>query len=192
MDAAQARSMFEEHLMRLTPKCPLPMNKQKGEKREKAFLTGIVNMIVESETRGFDVDYDPRELTTFTRGRAPVRTLARRVDGAFPSTVNPLAIWEIKEYYYTTTFGSRIADGVYETLLDGLELEEMRDAEGINVDHILMIDSHYTWWICGKPYLCRIFDMLHMGLVSEVLFGAEVPERLPVIIAEWKAALPVN
>ena len=32
-----------------------------------------------------------------------------------------MALWEIKEYYYTTTFGSRVADGVYETLLDGLE-----------------------------------------------------------------------
>jgi hypothetical protein len=39
-----------------------------------------------------------------------------------PGTVNPIAIWEIKEYYYTTTFGSRVADGVYETLLDGMEL----------------------------------------------------------------------
>lgn len=54
----------------------------------------------------------------------PVRTLARRVDGAFPSVINPVAIWEVKEYYHTTTFGSRVADGVYETLLDGMELED--------------------------------------------------------------------
>jgi len=30
-------------------------------------------------------------------------------------------------YYYTTTFGSRVEDGVYETLLDGMELEELRE-----------------------------------------------------------------
>ena len=39
--------------------------------------------------------------------------------------MDPLAVWEIKEYYYTTTFGSRVADGVYETLLDGMELREL-------------------------------------------------------------------
>ena len=48
----------------------------------------------------------------------PLRTLARRVDGAFPSAVNPVAVWEIKEDYHTTTFGSRVADGVYETQID--------------------------------------------------------------------------
>jgi len=51
---------------------------------------------------------------------SPLRTLARRVDGAFTDTVNPIAVWEIKEYYYTKTFGSRVADGIYETLLDGM------------------------------------------------------------------------
>ena len=189
MNASRARRVFLEHRKRLKPSCPLPMNKQKAAKRAEAFLTCIVNMIVEHETKGFDVNYNPLKLTTFTHGNAPVRTLARRVDGAFPSAVNPIAIWEIKEYYYTTTFGSRIADGVYETLLDGLELEEMRDSENIHVNHLLVIDAYQTWWIQGKPYLCRIFDMLHMGLVSEVLFGYEVVERLPTIVAEWKKIL---
>ena len=77
-------------------------------------------MIIESIIGERKCDYDPRELTTVTTDGFPLRTLARRVDGAFPSAVNPIAIWEIKEYYYTTTFGSRVADGVYETLLDGV------------------------------------------------------------------------
>lgn len=165
------------------------MNKQKGDKRAEAFLTGLVNMIVESRVGDAPVDYDPRELTTFTGNGVPIRTLARRVDGAFPSTKNPVAIWEIKEYYYTTTFGSRVADGVYETLLDGMELESLRDDEALHVDHLLVVDAHYTWWVCGKPYLCRIIDMLHMNYVSEVLFGREVVERLPDIVDEWKNAL---
>jgi hypothetical protein len=114
-----------------------------------------------------------------------VRTLARRVDGAFPSSVNPIAVWEIKEYYYTTTFGSRVADGIYESLLDGLELEELREHEGIDVKHYLIVDAHDTWWNQGKSYLCRIIDMLHMGYMDEVLFGYEVVERLPSIIQEW-------
>lgn len=32
---------------------------------------------------------------------------------------------------------------------------------------------------------CRIFDMLHMGYVDEVLFGYEVVEELPRIVKEW-------
>jgi hypothetical protein len=114
-----------------------------------------------------------------------VRTLSRRVDGAFPSAINPVAIWEIKEYYHTTTFGSRVADGVYETQLDGLELEEMRMNEGVEVKHYLFLDAHYTWWQCGRSYLCRIYDMVNMGLVDEVIVGKEVMVRLPQLVAEW-------
>ena len=125
-------------------------------------------MLIEENAEGFPCDYDPRELTTITKDGLPVRTLARRVDGAFTSPVNPIAVWEIKEYYYTTTFGSRVADGVYESLLDGLELEDAREEEGIDVKHYLMVDAYFTWWDCGKPYLCRIFDMLHMSIGAEV------------------------
>lgn len=186
MDAERAREVFEEHRARLNPRCALPLNKQKGEKKAPAYFTGLVNMLIEAGIGGLPCNYDPRQLTTVTRDGVPLRTLARRVDGAFPDTVNPIAVWEIKEYYYTTTFGSRVADGVYETLLDGMELMELEEHEGIAVQHYLMVDSHYTWWECGKSYLCRILDMLHMGYVDEVLFGYEVVERLPEIVREWR------
>ncbi len=140
-------------------------------------------MIIESIIGERKCDYDPRKLTTVTIDGFPLRILARRVDGAFPCAVNPIAIWEIKEYYYTTTFGSRVADGVYETLLDGMEIEELYEHKKINILHYLMIDAHDTWWNCGRSYLCRIVDMLHMGYVDEVLFGYEVVERLPDIVA---------
>jgi len=185
MDVERAKKVFEIHLKKLKPKCPLPKNKQKGEKKTYAFLTGLVNMLVEVNAQGFSCDYDPHQLTTITNDRLPVRTLARRVDGAFPSSVNPIAIWEIKEYYYTTTFGSRVADGVYETLLDGLELEELLEHENIKVLHYLIIDAYDTWWNMGKSYLCRIIDLLHMGLIDEVLVGYEVVERLPSLVGEW-------
>jgi hypothetical protein len=187
MDMEKARRTFEEWRRELAPRRPVPMNKQKGDKKAPAFLTGLVNMIIESNIEEFDCDYDPRELTTLTMSGMPLRTLARRVDGAFPSTVNPIAIWEVKEYYYTKTFGSRVADGVYESLLDGMELEELRDSEKIDVKHYLMVDDRYTWWNCGKSYLCRLIDMLHMGYVDEILFGYEVVERLPSIVAGWVA-----
>jgi len=185
MDVDRARGVFEQLHKKLSPQCPIPMNKQRGEKRAPAFLTGIINMLIEENVEGLSCDYDPRQLTTVTRDGEPLRTLARRVDGAFPSAVDPIAVWEIKEYYHTTTFGSRVADGVYETLLDGMELQELREHEGVKVRHYFMLDAHYTWWDCGRSYLCRIIDMLHMGYVDEVLFGYEVVERLPSIVAEW-------
>lgn len=151
-----------------------------------AYFTAIINMLIETNAGKFSVAYDPRELTTVTNNGSPLRTLSRRVDGAFPSVVNPIAIWEIKEYYYTTTFGSRVADGVYETLLDGMELEELATAEGIDVRHYLFLDARYTWWDCGRSYLCRIVDMLHMGYVDEVIVGREVVDRLPDLVKDWR------
>ncbi|MEX2308175.1 MAG: hypothetical protein WD738_11310 [Pirellulales bacterium] len=184
MNKDEAKALFHQLQKKLCPKCPLPMNKQKGAKKAPAYFTGIINMLIESNASGMSCDYDPRELTTVTRDGIPFRTLARRIDGAFPRPVNPIAVWEIKEYYYTTTFGSRVADGVYESLLDGLELEELRQ-QGTDVKHYLMIDDRFTWWDCGRSYLCRIIDMLHMGYVDEVLFGKEVVERLPKIVKQW-------
>jgi len=113
MDKNRAKELFNGLRKKLKPSCPLPMNKQKGEKKSRSYLTGIINMLIEANAKGISCDYDPRELTTVINDGVPLRTLARRVDGAFPGAVNPVAIWEIKEYYYTTTFGSRVADGVY-------------------------------------------------------------------------------
>lgn len=141
MDVERARKVYDELYADFSPTCPIPMNKQKGDKRAPAYLTSIVNMLIEANLEGLPCNYDPRELTTVTRHGVPVRTLARRVEGAFPSPINPIAVWEIKEYYYTTTFGSRVADGVYESLLDGMELEELREHEGIDVKHYLMVDD---------------------------------------------------
>ena len=147
MSAEQAKAEFDAHFGRLQPKCPIPLNKQKGEKKAQAFLTALVNMMIEEHSQGMDCNYDPRELTTLTRDGEPLRTLARRVDGAFPTVVNPIAVWEIKEYYYTTTFGSRVADGVYETLLDGMELEE-----GPVGPKLRFWPSRRTFWERGIRY----------------------------------------
>lgn len=69
-----------------------------------------------------------------------------------------------------------------------MELEEARRNTNLHVRHYLMIDGKYTWWNCGRSYLCRLIDMLHMGYVDEVLFGYEVIERLPDLVQEWRAA----
>ena len=185
MDKNKAEAVFLCLEQSLHPNCPLPMNKQRGEKKAHAYLTGIVNMLIEAHIGNMPCDYDPRRLITITKDNTLLRALSRRVDGAFPSTINPVVVWEIKEYYNTTSFGSRVADGVYETLLDGMELQELKQSEGIDVSHYLMIDAYNNWWNLGKSYLCRMVDMIHMGYVDEVLFGYEVYEQLPDIVKGW-------
>jgi hypothetical protein len=66
-----------------------------------------------------------------------------------------------------------------------MELEELLEREKIPVQHLLMVDDEFTWWQCGRSYLCRMIDMLHMGYVNELLFGYEVIEQLPGIVKEW-------
>jgi hypothetical protein len=185
MNKDQAKKLFYEMKKANKPNCPLPMNKQKKEKKDYSFLTGLVNMIIEKNKGNLNCDYDPKELTAITKNGFPIRTLSRRVDGAFPSVIDPKAIWEIKEYYYTTTFGSRVADGVYETQLDGWELWETKENTGIEVEHYLFVDDYYTWWVMGRSYLCRLIDSIHMGLVTEVIFGKEVITRLPQLVKNW-------
>ena len=71
MMADDARPLFEELKDRIDPKCPLPSNKQKGDKAGPALFTGIINMLIEEHVDGFPVDYDPRKLTTITRNGEP-------------------------------------------------------------------------------------------------------------------------
>lgn len=186
MSRDDAKGIFLDLKRTLKPKCKLPMNKQRGKKKHYAYLTCIVNMLTEATLKKDVFDQDPHSLTIITRDKIPLRTFTRRFDGAYPTIINPLAIWEIKEYYGTTTFGSRVADGIYESILDGQELFELKENEGIEVLHYLIVDDHFTWWVKGKSYLCRIIDMLHMGYINEAVFGKEILTRWPVIVGSWK------
>ncbi|MBN2286832.1 MAG: hypothetical protein JXI43_10325 [Tissierellales bacterium] len=186
MNRDQAAKIFNHLKTKINPRCKLPMNKQKGKKRHYAYMTGIVNMLTEQTLEGMHFDEDPYSLTVATKNDRPVRTFTRRFDGAYPKTINPKALWEIKEYYGTTTFGSRVADGIYESILDGEEIQELFQNEGIKIFHYLIVDDHFTWWVKGKSYICRIIDMLHMGYIDECLFGKEVVKQWPIIVKSWK------
>lgn len=183
----EARAIYEELLNRYDPEMRAPMNKQKGEKRHPAYLTGIVNVLTETVIGSTSFDASPRALTKVVVGGKMVATFSRWMDGAYPGVVNPSAVWEIKEYYGTTTFGSRVADGVYESMLDGMEINNVESKHGLKIHHYLIVDDRFTWWECGISYLCRIIDMLNMGLVDEVLFGKEVVTRWPEIVRSWNS-----
>jgi hypothetical protein len=186
MDRAEAEAEFTRIRELTSPVKALPMNKQKGEKRHHAYLACLVAMIAENELgpNGF-VD-DARRLSVLTSSNGLDGIFSRRFDGAIPDTRNPIAVWEIKEYYGTTTFGSRVADGVYETLLDGYEIELAQRDLGRTIYHYLFIDDRYTWWDCGKSYLCRMIDMLHTGHVDQIFFGKEVLSEWPNTIIDLK------
>jgi hypothetical protein len=185
MTREQARAEFERLRKEIQPRCALPLNKQKGKKRHHAFMCCIVNMLTERELGGRVFADEPRGLTVVSKNARLLRTFSRWMDGAYPDIVNPHAVWEVKEYYGTTTFGSRVADGVYETMLDGFEFAELERGTGLKVLHYLIVDDRFTWWDCGRSYLCRIVDMLHRGFVDEVLFGREVLNRWPEIVRSW-------
>jgi hypothetical protein len=189
MDREEARAVFEKIRAEVSPPSSLiAMNRQRGEKRHEAYLTCIVNMLTYSTLTSVQgkslFEHDPKASLTFAAGGMPLRTLFRRMDGAYPNVNHPHATWEIKEYYGTTTFGSRVADGVYETALDGYELNELR-AVGIEVEHYLFLDDRFTWWDCGRSYLARIVDMLHIGLLDAAFFGREVLDIWPGVVATW-------
>src|SRR5947209_7462750 len=159
MNREQAKVEFEQLRTTFNGTLPLSYNKQSGEKRHPAYLTCIVNLLTEQALERRYFNANPQGLIVVTDNVKPLRLFSRRMDGAYPSIINPLAVWEIKEYYGSTTFGSRIADGVYETMLDGEEFLELREHESIDVKHYLVVDDYHTWWKQGKSYLCRMIDM---------------------------------
>ena len=70
-------------------------------------------------------------------------------------------------------------------MLDGYERLELQERAGVRLFQYLVVDDQYTWWGLGRSYLCRLVDILHMGLVDEVLYGREVLTRWPEIVAGW-------
>lgn len=165
------------------------MNRQKGEKRHEAYLAALVGMLAEEALGAANLVNDAKSLAILTDKGKLQGIFSRRFDGAVPDTINPAAIWEVKEYYGTTTFGSRVADGVYETLLDGFEIQQFENEYDRQIAHYLFVDDRFTWWEKGKSYLCRLIDMLHTGHVDEVFFGRQVTSEWPTTLAELRKML---
>ena len=183
MDVDEARAIFERMYETGNYKSKLIMNKQSGEKKKVNYFTAIITMIAEKVVGG-DEDFnpDPRGLIYLLNNKKIIGASSRRFDGAYPSIYSPKIVWEIKEYYYTKSFGSRVADAVYEAELDRYEFNEIYDRTGVQVHHVMFIDSHYTFWELGKSYLCKFIDTLNMGLIDDLIIGREV-------LTEWEKVL---
>jgi hypothetical protein len=70
-----------------------------------------------------------------------------------------------------------------------LEIAELQEHLGRRLYHYLMVDDRYTWWEMGRSYLCRIVDIIHMGLIDDALFGREVLTPWPSIVMSVDAYL---
>jgi hypothetical protein len=191
MNRDEAKECFIEIKNRIDPKLPATLNRQKGDKRHEAYLSSIVAMFAEEAFGLGGFVNDAQSLAILTEDNHLQGIFSRRFDGVIPSTRDPIAIWEVKEYYGTTSFGSRVADGVYETLLDGYEINAFESAYKRRIAHYLFVDDRLTWWEMGKPYLCRIIDMLHTGHVDEVFFGRQAVSQWPATLAELRKGLPL-
>jgi hypothetical protein len=158
------------------------LNKQ-GSSKPLVFANSV-NLVLEKET-GVDFNPNPRMLPTVLDSEKRLQmTLPKWPDGAFPTARNPLAIWEVKEFYSSTTFGSRIADAIYEIMLFNEELDTLHSETGSEVELYLMTDG-YEAWREGVSYICRIIDILNMGYIDAAIFGEEVFTQWPDIVDEW-------
>ena len=107
--------------------------------------------------------------------------MARNPDGAVPSLLNPVVVWEIKEYWGKTGGGSKMSDAVYECHLVGRELRDFERRSGIRAQHIAFLDGKEQWE-SRKSDMLRFIDLFHQGLIDHLIVGREVE-------TEWEALL---
>jgi len=132
------------------------------------------------ESAGCEVNLDPqRRAIWFTKNQLHVS--ARNLDGAIPSLENPLAIWEIKEYWGTTKGGSKMSDAVYECQLVGLELRHFEKKSDLKIKHIVFVDGKEQWGY-RKSDLLRFIDLHQQGLIDHLIVGRQVE-------TDWKSIL---
>ncbi|MFZ5560195.1 MAG: DUF7690 domain-containing protein [Pseudomonadota bacterium] len=64
MEVDAAKALFNQLKEQHRPTCPIPLNKQKGEKKADAYFTGIINTLIQANVGDLPCDYDPRTLTS--------------------------------------------------------------------------------------------------------------------------------
>jgi hypothetical protein len=145
-------------------------------------LVATVSAIASEECsrRGISIDPNPQTRCTWHSDRG-LHVTARNLDGAIPSTVNPIIVWEIKEYWGKTSGGSKMSDAVYECNLVGRELRDFEQQTGLSVVHAVFVDGK-DQWTARKADLRRLIDLTYQGLIDFLFVGREVED-------EWRAKL---
>jgi hypothetical protein len=110
----------------------------------------------------------------------------RRLDGAIPTLVNPIGLWEIKEYWGKTSGGSKMSDAIYECQLVGQELRAFEDLHAMAIRHYVILDGR-DQWLARRSDLRRAIDLLSQGIIDELIVGREVIQEWPRIVSELSA-----
>ncbi len=132
--------------------------------------------------RGFTANLSPQKRATLI-GEQHIWVSPRRLDGALPSLVNPVGLWEIKEYWGGTAGGSKMSDVIYECQLVGTELRAFADLHGASAKHYAVMDGANQWHSRVSD-LRRAIDLLCSGILDELVVGSEVLSDWPRIVNE--------
>lgn len=149
----------------------------------KSLVAAVTEIAIDvCKARRVQIDPNPQQRAVWCN-RNGLHVSARNLDGAIPATVNPVIVWEIKEYWGKTGGGSKMSDAVYECALVGRELRDFERESGTSVVHCVFVDGKEQW-LTRKADLGRFIDLAHQGLVDHLVIGKEVEEDWELILNE--------
>jgi len=124
------------------------------------------------EELGVRIEPNPQRRCVWV-AKEQLHVTARNLDGAIPGLIDPFLVWEIKEYWGTTSGGSKMSDAVYECALVGRELRDFEKRTKLHVDHAVLLDGK-AQWTSRKSDLLRFYDLYHQGLIDILIVGREI------------------
>ena len=143
-----------------------------------AAVTGVAQKVCRKLKTTFDPSPQYRCVWCNSNG---LHVTARNLDGAIPSLLNPVMVWEIKEYWGKTSGGSKMSDAVYECQLVGRELRDFESKTGIRVEHVVFVDGKEQW-AARQSDLKRFIDLTFQGFIDRLFVGKAVEsEREPYL-----------
>src|SRR3569833_1193730 len=154
---------------------------QDHHQSSKSLVAGVTAVALRcGQQYGIQVEPNPQSRCDWISGGL-LHVTARNLDGAVPSLLNPLIVWEIKEYWGQTQGGSKMSDAVYECMLVGRELRHFEAISGARIVHAVFVDGK-AQWSARQADLRRFIDLFHQGLIDWLFVGREVEDQ-------WEKAL---
>jgi len=172
-----------------SPKTTQTKNQDHHQSSKAMVLTTTRMAEAVCQEYGIAIDPNPQTRCVWLVAQK-LHVTARNLDGAVPGLLNPILIWEIKEYWGTTSGGSKMSDAVYECALVGRELRDFERRTGHHVDHVVLLDGK-DQWTSRKSDLLRFCDLYYQGIVDELIIGREIethwrPYLKSVIEKAWR------
>jgi hypothetical protein len=154
------------------PKTTQTKNPEHHQSSKAMVLTATRLAEAACEELGVTIEPNPQRRCVWV-AKEQLHVTARNLDGAIPGLVDPFLVWEIKEYWGTTSGGSKMSDAVYECALVGRELRDFEKRTKLHVDHAVLLDGK-AQWTSRKSDLLRFYDLFHQGLIDILIVGREI------------------